>query len=75
MARKVSKLISDIEWADTAGLATAWMPQVPDDFDLLTMVGLLVIGFVANLLVKPVDARFHEPRPERVRSEEPAMEA
>jgi MFS family permease len=32
---------------------------------LLTMVGLLVIGFVANLLVKPVDARFHEPRPER----------
>ncbi|KAA0120008.1 TIGR03564 family F420-dependent LLM class oxidoreductase [Mycolicibacterium sp. P9-22] len=41
MARKVSKLISDIEWADTAGLATAWMPQVPDDFDLLTMVGLM----------------------------------
>jgi MFS family permease len=28
---------------------------------LLTMVGLLVIGFVANLLVKPVDARYHEP--------------
>ena len=42
---------------------------------LLTMVGLLVIGFVANLLVKPVDARFHEPRPDRVRTEEPAMEA
>jgi len=38
-------------------------------------VGLLVIGFGANLLVKPVDARFHEPRPDRVRSEEPAMEA
>ncbi|MBG6215910.1 MFS family permease [Arthrobacter sp. CAN_A6] len=28
---------------------------------LLTMVGLLIIGFVANLLVKPVDSRFHEP--------------
>ncbi|WNG80520.1 LLM class F420-dependent oxidoreductase [Mycobacterium sp. ITM-2016-00316] len=41
MARKVSKLISDIEWADSAGLATAWMPQVPDDFDLLTMVTLM----------------------------------
>lgn len=41
MARKVKKLISDIEWADTAGLATAWMPQVPDDFDLLTMVALM----------------------------------
>lgn len=41
MARKVGKLISDIEWADSAGLATAWMPQVPDDFDLLTMVALM----------------------------------
>ncbi|MFF0990082.1 OFA family MFS transporter [Kocuria nitroreducens] len=28
---------------------------------LLTMVGLLVVGFVANLLVKPVDAKYHEP--------------
>jgi MFS family permease len=41
---------------------------------LLTMVGLLVIGFVANLLVTPVDARFHEPRPCRVRPEESALE-
>lgn len=41
MTRKVSKLISDIEWADSAGLSTAWMPQVPDDFDLLTMVALM----------------------------------
>lgn len=41
MARKVKKLISDIEWADSAGLATAWMPQVPDDFDLLSMVALM----------------------------------
>lgn len=28
---------------------------------LLMMVGLLAIGFVANLLVKQVDKRFHEP--------------
>jgi len=28
---------------------------------LLTMVGLLVLGFAANLLVKPVDAKHHEP--------------
>jgi MFS family permease len=28
---------------------------------LLTMVGRLVVGFVANLLVKPVDAKYHEP--------------
>ena len=41
MARKVSKLASDIEWAESAGLDTAWMPQVPDDFDCLTMASLM----------------------------------
>ncbi|MFO7689078.1 MAG: MFS transporter, partial [Cryobacterium sp.] len=40
---------------------------------LLTMVGLLVIGFVANLFVRPVDSKFHEPEKPLVR--EPAMEA
>lgn len=29
---------------------------------LLTMVGVLAVGFVANLLVRPVDERFDEPR-------------
>lgn len=28
---------------------------------LLTMVGVLALGFVANLLVRPVAARYHEP--------------
>ncbi|WP_026534743.1 OFA family MFS transporter [Arthrobacter sp. H14] len=28
---------------------------------LLTMVGLLIIGFIANLMIKPVDEKFHEP--------------
>ena len=32
---------------------------------LSIMVGVLVVGFVANLLVRPVDARFHEPAQER----------
>ncbi|MFJ6077159.1 OFA family MFS transporter [Pseudarthrobacter sp. NPDC092419] len=41
---------------------------------LLTMVALLVIGFLANLMVKPVDHRFHEPRPDR-RESEAALEA
>ncbi|MFI7583889.1 OFA family MFS transporter [Kocuria sp. M1N1S27] len=31
---------------------------------LLTMVALLIVGFVANLLVKPVDATYHEPEAE-----------
>lgn len=30
---------------------------------LLIMVGLLVAGFIANLLIKPVDSTFHEPEP------------
>ncbi|WP_104181295.1 OFA family MFS transporter [Arthrobacter sp. B0490] len=34
---------------------------------LLTMVGLLIVGFIANLLVRPVDPRFHEPVPEAPR--------
>src|SRR6478752_2539825 len=41
MARKVKKLLEDIEWAESAGMDTAWMPQVPNDFDALTMVTLM----------------------------------
>ena len=35
---------------------------VADDYRpaLLTMVGILAVGFVANLLIRPVDSRFHE---------------
>jgi MFS family permease len=32
---------------------------------LSVMVGVLVVGFIANALVKPVDPKFHEPRAER----------
>ena len=28
---------------------------------LLIMVGVLVVGFIANLMIRPVDERFHEP--------------
>ncbi|GAB3254506.1 OFA family MFS transporter [Arthrobacter pigmenti] len=28
---------------------------------LLTMVGLLIIGFIANLMIKPVASKYHEP--------------
>ncbi len=41
MTRKVTKFIEDIEWAESAGFDTAWMPQVPNDFDALTMVSLM----------------------------------
>lgn len=41
MTRKVTKFLEDIEWAESAGFDTAWMPQVPNDFDALTMVSLM----------------------------------
>ena len=42
---------------------------------LLTMVGLLLIGFIANLLVRPVNASFHEPTPELSPAREPTLES
>lgn len=42
---------------------------------LLTMVGLLVIGFFANLMIKPVDDRFHETNVPRSGARESAMES
>jgi hypothetical protein len=40
------------------------------------MVGVLVVGFIASLLIRPVDRRFHEdvePQRERRAAGEPAM--
>lgn len=39
--RKVRRLREEIAWAESAGLPTAWIPQVPDDMDVLQMVALL----------------------------------
>jgi alkanesulfonate monooxygenase SsuD/methylene tetrahydromethanopterin reductase-like flavin-dependent oxidoreductase (luciferase family) len=40
-ARKVTRMIDDIRWAEGAGLPTAWIPQIPGDFDALQAVSLL----------------------------------
>ncbi|MFJ4781997.1 TIGR03564 family F420-dependent LLM class oxidoreductase [Streptomyces sp. NPDC088794] len=40
-ARKVSRMIADVRWAESAGMDTAWVPQVPSDFDALTAVALM----------------------------------
>lgn len=40
-ARKIKRLIGDIEWAEAAGFPTAWIPQIPNDLDALQMVSLL----------------------------------
>jgi F420-dependent oxidoreductase-like protein len=39
--RKVSRLLTEIAWAEEAGIPTAWVPQVPSDMDALQMVTLL----------------------------------
>jgi F420-dependent oxidoreductase-like protein len=40
-ARKVPRMIEDAGWADSAGLDTAWVPQIPGDFDALIAVALI----------------------------------
>ncbi len=42
---------------------------------LLTMVGVLAVGFVANLLVRPVASRFHEPHSTEPTAEHPSASA
>ena len=37
---KVERLRADAQWAEEAGLASAWIPQIPDDFDALTAVAI-----------------------------------
>lgn len=40
-ARKAVRMLADVEWAEAAGLATAWVPQIPSDFDALLAVALM----------------------------------
>ena len=38
---KVDRMRADVRWAEEAGLASVWIPQIPDDFDALTAAALL----------------------------------
>ncbi len=38
---KVERMLSDAAWAEGAGLASLWIPQIPDDFDALTAAALI----------------------------------
>ena len=38
---KIERLLADATWAEDAGLASIWVPQIPDDFDALTAVALI----------------------------------
>lgn len=37
---KVERLRADIAWAEDAGFASVWLPQIPDEFDALTMAAI-----------------------------------
>src|SRR5262245_58086740 len=39
-ASKVDRLRRDARWAEEAGLASVWIPQIPDEFDALTAAAL-----------------------------------
>ena len=39
----------------------------------MIMIGLLVIGFICNELIRPVDERFHEPRTDAAASTQGAQ--
>jgi F420-dependent oxidoreductase-like protein len=38
---KVERMLADATWAEEAGLASVWIPQIPDDFDALTAAALI----------------------------------
>jgi F420-dependent oxidoreductase-like protein len=38
---KVERLQADARWAEETGLATVWIPQIPDEFDALTAAALV----------------------------------
>jgi F420-dependent oxidoreductase-like protein len=38
---KIERLLADAVWAERAGLASIWIPQIPDDFDALTAATLI----------------------------------
>ncbi|NKY25220.1 LLM class F420-dependent oxidoreductase [Nocardia gamkensis] len=39
--RKLERMLRDIEWAESAGLGTAWIPQIPTDFDALITIAAM----------------------------------
>jgi F420-dependent oxidoreductase-like protein len=40
-ARKVTRMLDEVEWAEDAGLDSVWVPQVPNDFDALVAVSVM----------------------------------
>ncbi len=59
-ATKVERLRAAAQWADDVGLASIWVPQIPDEFDALTMaaiVGEVTTSVEIGTAVVPVQPR------------------
>jgi F420-dependent oxidoreductase-like protein len=57
---KVERLLADAKWAEEAGLAAVWVPQIPDDFDALTaatLIGAQTTRIEIGTAVVPVQPR------------------
>jgi F420-dependent oxidoreductase-like protein len=59
-ATKVERLRSDAVWAEEAGLASVWVPQIPDELDALTaatVIGLATSRVEVGTAVVPIQPR------------------
>ena len=59
-ATKVERMLADAQWAEEAGLASLWIPQIPDDFDALTaatLIGAQTTRIEIGTAVVPVQPR------------------
>ena len=57
---KVERLVADARWAEEAGLASVWVPQIPDEFDALTaatVIGTETSRIEIGTAVVPVQPR------------------
>jgi F420-dependent oxidoreductase-like protein len=57
---KVDRLRADARWAEEAGFASVWIPQIPDEFDALTaatLVGAETSRIEVGTAVVPVQPR------------------
>ena len=57
---KVERLRGAVRWAEDAGMATVWIPQIPDEFDALTaaaIAGLDTSRIEIGTAVVPIQPR------------------
>jgi F420-dependent oxidoreductase-like protein len=59
-ATKIERIRADVRWAEDAGLASVWIPQIPDELDALTacaLAGVETARIEIGTAVVPVQPR------------------